>query len=157
MDIDKVSYSSSLGVQVAAVNFAVKYRHAIFADVEIKRRVIKSFRETEEVYVSRTGLRLLELGVDKDHVHLVVQWGPGVSLSEIMRLLKGRSARDVLKDFPDLREKKFWGGHIWSPAYHFLTTGNADLKHYLDYVKSQGEPRRPLPKSGQMKLDAFAA
>jgi putative transposase len=156
MDIDKVSYSSSLGVQVAAVNFAVKYRHAIFVDSKVKRRAIESFRETEDVHGSRTGLKLWELGVDKDHVHLVLQWGPGASLSEIMRLLKGRSARDVLKDFPDLREKKFWGGHMWSPAYHFLTTGNADLKHHLEYVKSQGEPRRPLPGPGQMRLDAFA-
>jgi len=46
MNIDKVSYSSSLGIQVVAVNFAVKYRHAIFTESKVKRRVIESFRET---------------------------------------------------------------------------------------------------------------
>ena len=157
MNIDKVSYSSSLGVQVVAVNFAVKYRHAIFTEGKVKRRVIESFRETESEYGPRNGLRILELGVDKDHVHLVFQWGPGISLSKIIQLLKGRSARDVLRAFPDLKTNKFWGGHMWSPAYHFLTTGTADLKHHLEYVQSQGEPRRPLPGPGQRRLDAFAA
>jgi putative transposase len=155
MKIDKVSYSSSLGIQVTAVNFAVKYRHKIFAEDKVKQRVIESFRKTESEYGPRIGLRILEFGVDKDHVHLVFQWGPSVSLSKVMQLLKGRSARDVLRAFPELRAEKFWGGHMWSPAYHFLTTGTADLNHHLEYVKSQGEPRRLIPGPGQQRLDVF--
>ena len=157
MKIDKVSYSSSLCIQVTAVNFAVKYRHKIFAEGKVKRRVIESFRKTESEYSPRIGLRILELGVDKDHVHLVFQCGPSVSLSKVMQLLKGRNARDVLRTFPDLRVEKFWGGHMWSPGYHFLTTGTADLNHHLEYIKSQGEPRRPMPGPGQQRLDAFVA
>ena len=157
MNVEKVSYSSSLGVQVVAINFAVKYRHAIFRDARVKMRAIQSFEETARAHGVRTGLKILEIGVNCDHVHMVVQWGPGISLSEIMRLLKGRSARDVLRDFPELKKRKFWGGHMWSPAYHFLTTGTADLKHHLDYVKNQGKPRRPMPGPGQRKLDDFVA
>ena len=76
MKIDKVSYSSSLGIQVTAVNFSVKYRHKIFSEGKVKRRVIESFRKTESEYSPKIGLRILELGVDKDHVHLVFQWDP---------------------------------------------------------------------------------
>ena len=157
MKIDKVSYSSSLGIQITAVNFSVKYRHKIFAEGKVKRRVIESFRKTESEYSPKIGLRILELGVDKDHVHLIFPWGPSVSLSRVMQLLNGRSARDVLRTFPDLRAEKFWDGHMWSPAYHFFTTGTADLNHHLEYVKSQGEPRRPMPGPGQQRLDAFVA
>ncbi len=157
MKFNKVSYSSSLGIQVAAVNFSVKYRHAIFKDNKVKMKVIESFRETEQIYNKETGLRILELGVDRDHAHLVLQWGPAKSISEIMKLIKGRSAREVLEAFPKLRSKKFWGGHMWSPAYYFLTTGTADLNHHLEYVKNQGGLKLPIPNVGQMKLDAYVA
>ena len=157
MKLEKGRYSSSLGVQVAAINFAVKYRHAIFADTQVKMRAIQSFEETARAHGARTGMKILEIGVNCDHAHMVVQWGPGHALADIVRLLKGRCARDVLRYFPELRKRKFWGGHMWSPAYYFLTTGTADLKHHLDYVKNQGKPRRPVPGPGQRKLEDFGA
>ena len=82
MDVEKESYSSSLGVQVAAINFAVKYRHAIFANPQVKVRAEQSFMETERAHGGRTGLKIVEMGVDRDHAHLVVQWGPGHSLPD---------------------------------------------------------------------------
>ena len=180
MKIEKVSYSSSLGVQTAAVNFAVKYRKSLLEDPEVEQRVHESFKETEQVHSQRTGMRLLEIGIDRDHVHLVVQWSPGIPLSKIMQLLKGRSARDIFERFPELREKVYHKGHFWSPAYHFLTTGPSDLRHHLEYVRNQGKRRgkcksegekrkgrlgwrrrrfkirrRPFPKTGQMSFEAF--
>jgi putative transposase len=155
--IQKESYSSSLGMQVVCVNWAVKYRHEIFGNAEVKMRAIRSFQDTERAYAQRIGLKIHEMGLDRDHVHLVLQWGPATSISEVMRLLKGRSAREMLRDFPELRKKKFWGGHLWSPAYHFLTTGTADVKHHLTYVQGQGKPRVPKELPGQTKLDAYAA
>jgi REP element-mobilizing transposase RayT len=180
MKIEKVSYSSSLGVQTVAVNFAIKYRKSLLEDSEVSQRVYDSFKETEKVHGRRTGIRLLEIGIDKDHVHLVVQWGPGIPLSKIMQLLKGRSSRDVFKSFPELRKELYQRGHFWSPAYHFLTTGPSDLRHHLEYVRNQGKQhlksegqkrkgrlgwrrrrfrirKRPFPKTGQMSFEAFGA
>lgn len=154
--IKKESYSSSLGMQIVCVNWAVKYRHEIFGNDEVRARAIQSFRETERAYAEKVGLRIHELGLDRDHVHMVLQWGPATSIAEVMRLLKGRSAREVLRGFPELRREKFWGGHKWSPAYHFLSTGTADVKHALEYVKEQGAPRVPMEVAGQTKLDRFA-
>jgi len=182
MKIEKISYSSSLGVQTAAVNFAVKYRKSLLEDPEVEQRVHESFKETEQVHGKRTGMRLLEIGIDRDHVHLVVQWGPGIPLSKIMQLLKGRSAKDVFESFPEVREELYNKGHFWSPAYHFLTTGPSDLRHHLEYVRNQGKRKgrcksegqkrkgrlgwrrrrfrirkRPFPKTGQKSFEAFGA
>ena len=44
---------------------------------------------------------------------------------------------------------------MWSPAYHFLTTGTADLKHHLEYVKEQGGRKWPMLEPGQMKLETY--
>jgi putative transposase len=182
MKIEKNSYSSSIGVQTAAVNFAIKYRISILGDPDIEERVRESFKETERVHGKLTGMRLLEIGIDQDHVHIVVQWSPGIPLSKIMQLIKGRSARDVFKSFPEMKKDMFWSSHFWSPAYHFLTTGPSDLKHHLEYVRNQGKQkgrcasegqkrkgrlgwrrrrfrirRRPFPKTGQKTFEAFGA
>ena len=155
--IQTESYSSSLGMQVVAVNWAVKYRHEIFGNDEVRTRAIQSFKDTERAYAEKIGLKIHEMGLDRDHVHLVLQWGPATSIAEVVRLLKGRSAREMLRDFPELKREKFWGGHLWSPAYHFLTTGTADVKHHMEYVQGQGKPPVPKELPGQTKLDLFAA
>ena len=180
MKIEKVSYSSSLGIQSAAVNFAIKYRISILENPKVEQLIYKSFKETEQVHSKSTGMKLLEIGIDRDHVHIVVQWGPGIPLSKIIQLLKGRSARDVFRSYPEMKSELFWSGHFWSPAYHFLTTGPSDLKHHMEYVRNQGKRRynsegqkrkrkygwrrrrfrirrRPLPKKGQMSFEAFGA
>jgi REP element-mobilizing transposase RayT len=180
MKIETVHYSSSLGIQTAAVNFAIKYRISILENRKVEQRVYDSFKETERVHSKSTGMKLLEIGIDRDHVHIVVQWGPGIPLSKIIQLLKGRSARDVFKSYPEMKSDLFWSGHFWSPAYHFLTTGPSDLKHHLEYVRNQGKRRynsegqkrkgrrgwrrrrfrirkRPFPKTGQMSFETFGA
>src|SRR3990172_7216036 len=43
-----------------------------------------------------------------DHVHLLVSVPPNVSVSELMRRIKGRSSRRMLDEFAELR-RQFWG------------------------------------------------
>jgi len=155
--IEKESYSSSLGMQVAHVNFAVKYRHGIFGNAEVLARAMESFRGTERAWGEKVGLKILEMGIDRNHVHMVFQWGPATAISKVMQLLKGRCSYEVLREFPKLRTRWFWGGHMWSPAYHFLSTGTGDVKHALSYVKEQGAPRVPKEVAGQSKIDSFGA
>ena len=174
--------TSSVGRPRSSSTACVKYRKSLLEDPEVEQRVHESFKETEQVHGKRTGMRILEIGIDRDHVHLVVQWGPGIPLSKIMQLLKGRSAKDIFESFPDLREELYHKGHFWSPAYHFLTTGPSDLRHHLEYVRNQGKRqgkyksegqkrkgrlgwrrrrfrirKRPFPKTGQVSFEAFEA
>lgn len=50
-----------------------------------------------------------ELNVQIVNVHLVVRTPPSLSVSELMRTLKGRTAMRLFNNFPYLRKKKFWG------------------------------------------------
>jgi len=50
--------------------------------------------------------------VSKDHVHLHVSYRPKISVSDLVKRLKGRSARLMLDEFAELK-KRYWGQHLW--------------------------------------------
>ncbi len=48
---------------------------------------------------------------------------PHVSVSEFVKRAKGRSARKVQQEFPQLK-KRYWGRHFWARGYFSATSGN---------------------------------
>ncbi len=62
---------------------------------------------------------------------------PKYSPSYIMKMLKGKSAEYLRKEFPDLR-KKYWGLHIWARGY-FVSTVGIDSDIIRRYVSKQQE------------------
>ena len=129
-----VKRSSSIGQLSVHICFVVKYRHKIFGFERIKVVCEHSFRETAEKY----GLVIREIGFDIDHLHLIIDIPPRYSVSQIVRLLKGRSSRKLFKTFPWLRRKFFWGGKLWSPAYYFDSIGDVQSDVVERYVRQQG-------------------
>jgi hypothetical protein len=77
----------------------------------------------------------------KDHVHLVVNVPPKVSLSELMGFLKGKTAIGLFKTYGNLRKKPYWGNHFWSRGYCVTTIGLDDEK-IRRYVRYQEEKER---------------
>ena len=61
--------------------------------------------------------KLVEFDGEDDHIHLLVNYPPKVSVSELVNSLKGVSSRMIRKNnYPSIR-KKLWGGALWSPRY----------------------------------------
>jgi putative transposase len=67
--------------------------------------------------------QILKGVVSKDQLHLPVSYPPSVSLSELMRRLKGRSAKLLLQEFPELK-RRYWGGHFWGIGYGAWRVGH---------------------------------
>jgi len=130
---DLVSYSSSLGRAEYHISFIPKYRHKIFAYEQIKTVCQLEFNRVAE----QCGFKIKEFGFDIDHLHMVVQLPPNMSIASAVKLLKGNSARKIFQCFPWLRQKFFWGGNLWSPAYYFDTVGREPEIIY-NYVRNQG-------------------
>ncbi len=114
-----VSYSSSIGRLELHVSFKVKYCHPIFESEKIKNRCIAIFHEVAGKY----GIIIQSFGFDKDHVHLIVQLNPSMSVSEMAKLLKGTSGRLLLQEFQYMKSKYFWGSGLWSPVVYFDSIG----------------------------------
>ena len=81
------------------------------------------------------------LKVMKDHVQLVISVPPKVSISELMGILKGKTAIGIFKSYKNLRRKPYWGNHFWSRGYCVTTIG-LDEEKIKRYVRYQEESER---------------
>ena len=66
---------------------------------------------------------LIEMNIQKDHIHLIVSIPPKISVSTLMGILKGKTAIKLFKSYPQLKKKPYWGNHFWSRGYCVDTIG----------------------------------
>ncbi len=76
-----------------------------------------------------------------DHVHLLLDCSPQHFIPDIVKTLKGYSARLLFKEMPELK-KRLWGGHLWNPSY-FVTSvreiSETAVRQYIESQKERGE------------------
>ena len=72
--------------------------------------------------------------MQEDHVHLFLSAEPRTTPSLIAHSLKGITARQVFKQYPEVK-KQVWGGSFWSRSYDVGTVGDmteATLKKSIE-------------------------
>ena len=85
----------------------------------------------------------MELNLQPEHVHLLVKVPPKVSISKLMGAVKGKTALQVFKQFPYLKQKPYWGNHFWAKGYCVDTAG-VDAEIIRKYVKYQENREKQL-------------
>ncbi len=111
--------------------FTPKYRFRILEGM------IKVFVEQNIQLISEwKEVKVEELNVQRDHVHLLCSIPPKVSISEFMGTLKGKLAMKVFHTYSELKKKPYWGNHFWSRGY-FVSTVGLDADMIKRYVKHQ--------------------
>ena len=107
-----------------------KYRyHVLQGDVQLRCRDI--LRQV----CNSLDIQILKGVVSKDHIHLHLSYPPKLSISDMVKRLKGRSSRLLLSEFPELH-RRYWGNHFWAIGYGCWSTGNLTeemLNSYLDH------------------------
>ena len=113
-----------------------KYRRVVISE-EVDRALVQICKGIEERY---EGYHFLEIGVDKDHVHFLIQSIPSLSPSQIIRTVKSITAKRIFAERPEVK-KQLWGGAFWSSGYFVSTVGkNTNEEVIAEYVKNQGKP-----------------
>lgn len=128
-----VRRSSSVGRLAVHMCFVMKYRHRIFGNSAVKQRCEHLLREA----AARYGIEIIELGFDIDHVHMLVDIGL-YSMPQVAKILKGYSAKRLFSEFPEVKQKYFWGSGFWSPAYFFESVGSRTDDQACEYIRNQG-------------------
>lgn len=110
--------------------WGTKYRyHVLQGDIKVRcRDLLAQICDAEDV-------RILKGVVSKDHVHMLIEYPPKTSLSELVKRLKGRTSRILQQEFPQLR-KQYWGRHFWAIGFGAWSTGNITeevVKKYLEH------------------------
>jgi putative transposase len=130
-----------------------KYRKVVFSD-----KVDEALKNVCLEISNRYEIDFLEIGVDNDHVHFLVQSVPMYSPTKIVRTIKSITAREIFSRVPEVK-KQLWGGEFWSKAYYVSTVGkHGDEKKIANYVKTQGTGKnykvlhQQASRMGQMDL-----
>ena len=101
----------------------------------------------------RYDIHFIELGLDGNHVHFLLQSVPVFSPSRLAQIVKSITGRDVFRLHPEVKEV-LWGGQFWSDGYYINTVGQyANEQVIRRYVQSQGrEEKYQKVYSNQLKL-----
>ena len=109
--------------------WVTKYRFKVLTgDIQQRcRELLIQVCDTEDV-------RILSGVVSKDHVHMHIEYPPSLSVSELVKRLKGRSSRLLQKEYTELK-KRYWGKYLWAIGYGAWSTGNITEEVVQEYLK----------------------
>lgn len=111
-----------------------KYRRVIFSE-----EVDKTLRDVYIEISNRYDIIFLEIGTDKDHVYFLVQSAPKMSPTQIIRIIKSITGREIFAKHQEVK-KKLWGGQLWGDGYFVSTVGKSGNEEVItNYVKNQGK------------------
>ena len=108
-----------------------KYRKRVLQG-KIAERIEELFRECADI----NRWELQELSVQPDHVHMLVQLPPSISVSSAVQYFKGGSSKVIREEFPEL-EEYLWGDSFWGDGYFSETVGQVNWDMIKKYIKNK--------------------
>lgn len=128
------SGSHTLTRLTAHVVWVAKYRYHVLTGEVQKRCRSLLIQDCESMEIE-----ILKGVVSKDHIHMHIEYPPKLSLSFILKQLKGRSSRLLQKEFPHLK-KRYWGQHLWARGFGAWSTGNITDEMVQEYIEKHRKP-----------------
>lgn len=111
--------------------FVTKYRQKVFI-----LEHLNYFNEVCNQVAKKMNFNIIEINGESDHVHLLIEYPPKLSISQIVNALKGVSSRMLRKKFALSPHKE----HLWSPSYFAISCGGAPIEKIKEYIENQQKP-----------------
>ena len=115
--------------------FCTKCRGKIFTDEHLKtlENIFRSVCADFDV-------QLEEFNGEQDHVHILVNYPPKVSVSKLVNSLKGVSSRRLKQYHPELIKPAYMKNALWSPSYFAGSVDGAPIEVLKQYIEQQDRP-----------------
>ena len=124
--------------------WAPKYRKWILRG-DLRNFVEQCFKEI----AMNHDFEIEELEIAEDHVHIFLGFPPKYSISNVVKSLKGASARAIFKTYPEVK-RELWRGEFWEDGYFARTVGDKVTKDIIKkYIKYHKDHERT---PGQLEL-----
>jgi putative transposase len=123
----------NVSVEMYHVVCAAKYRWVVMSKEvdEVLRQACLDIEKRWEIW-------FLEIGLDRDHAHFLIQTVPTYSPSRVVQTVKGVIAREVFAKALEVK-RQLWGGAFWGEGYFVNTVGqHGSEKVIAAYVQGQG-------------------
>ncbi len=108
-----------------------KYRKPVLTG-ELAKRVRELLRQISK----SEDVEIIKGHVSSDHVHMFVSVPPHLSVSDLVKKLKGKSSWKVMSEFKTI-SKQYWGRHFWGRGYFAASSGNVTDEVIMEYIKNQ--------------------
>ena len=114
--------------------WSVKYRRKI-----ITPEIDQFLHDTAMEIASDKGftVHLFESG-EMDHVHCFISAPPKLSITDIVKYLKGITGRKLFEAYPEIRSK-LWKGELWNHSYYVETIGSVSEENIRRYIEKQSK------------------
>lgn len=109
-----------------------KYRHPVLID-EVK---VSLLRHTYRLFETNFDCKVLEVNMDKDHVHIVFGAKPQVQLSKLVNSYKTVTSRLLRKEFAEFLAPYYCKPYFWSRSYFISTISECSRDAVTAYIKS---------------------
>ena len=125
----------------------IKYRRIV-----LDKEVSTTFKEICLEIEERFDMRFLEIGLDGNHVHFLVQGVPTCSPKKLINTVKSITAKEVFRLHPEVK-RKLWGGKFWTSGYYVNTVGQYVNEEVIKkYLQNQGENKYEKIHANQLRL-----
>lgn len=116
------------------VVWSVKYRRKI-----LNAQVEKYLKDIVQQIADEKGfiVQMFECG-EQDHVHCFITAPPKLSVTTIVKYLKGITGRKLYEQFPEIRNK-LWKGQLWNHSYYCETIGSVSEENIKRYIEKQSK------------------
>ena len=106
-----------------------KYRRSVLIN-GVDERLQSILLEIAE----ETRSEVIEMEIMPDHVHLLVECDPQFGINKLIRMMKGRSSRQLRSEFPWLKSRI---PSLWTSSYFVSTVGGTTLEVVKQYIENQ--------------------
>ncbi len=112
--------------------WSVKYRRKV-----LTQEIESYLNDLARMIAEEKGFTIKQFEVgDKDHIHVFVSAPPKLSITSIVKYLKGISGRKLFEKFPELRTE-LWNGELWNHSYYVETVGCISEETVKKYIENQ--------------------
>ena len=115
--------------------FVTKYRRNVFT-----KEVVQSLQAIFASVCNDFEAELIECDGEQDHIHLLVNYPPKMSVAKLVNSLKGVSSRMIRRQNIKSIKDQLWGGALWSPSYFAGSCGGAPISVIRQYIEQQETP-----------------
>jgi hypothetical protein len=97
-------------------------------------------------------IQILEIGLDGDHVHFLIQSVPMNAPKNIIGAVKSITAKEIFRLHPEVKQM-LWGGKFWTCGYYVKTVGQYSSEEVIKkYIQKQGKSEYTELHKNQLRL-----
>ena len=139
--MDKIIYTTNISNLTYGRGYVYSLQYHIVWCTKFRKKVLLDGIDNEiKDYLNDLAkdysFSIMAMEVMPDHIHILVDCKPQFFPSDMIKILKGNTARWLFMKHPELK-KKLWGGHLWNPSYCIVTASDRSYDQVKQYIDSQ--------------------